>query len=399
MRDQAFHLMALTLVPGLGRRRLGKMLRQFPQPERILDMKRSQLREFGLSHEIRAYIVSGCPLQRAEEMAGICRERDIRVLVREDAEYPELLRQIHDPPLLLYVKGRIECLSRPSLAVVGARSASVYGLQVTTWLARELALSGLAIVSGLARGVDARAHQGALEAGGDTIAVLGNGLDIAYPRENRRLQERIGSEGCLVSEFPCGTNPAPSNFPVRNRIISGLSLGVLITQADRRSGSLITARMALEQDREVWAVPGNITDKKCLGSNDLIRQGAVPVLEDADVLECLHPNVLQQLKGRLQEQARPDEPAADGAGSPDVSADAPPNGASRESAGAEDSSPPPDSSQGRLLREMSFDQASHFDNLLQRTGLSASRLNELLLALEMDGYVESYPGRRYSRRL
>ncbi|HSR70054.1 MAG TPA: DNA-processing protein DprA [Acidobacteriota bacterium] len=380
MQDQAFNLLALTLVPGLGRRRLGRMLRQVPDPGRVLRMKRRQLREFGLSAEIRAYIASGCPQARAEEMLARCRRLGIRLLCRDDDDYPPRLRQTHDSPLLLYVKGDVKCLGDPAVAIVGSRSASVYGLQITTWMARELARSGLAIVSGLARGVDARAHQGCLQAEGRTIAVLGNGLDIAYPRENRALQEQIARHGCLLSEYPCGTHPAPSNFPVRNRIISGLSLGVLITQADRRSGSLITARMALEQDREVWAVPGNITDSKCLGSNDLIRQGAVPVLEDGDVLESLHPEILCGLREGLQAPQSEGDARARSSPSP-----LPP--------------PPPDSSAGRLLEELSLDKASHFDKLQQSTGFSPSRLNELLLSLEMDGHIESYPGRRYSRRM
>jgi DNA processing protein len=208
-------------------------------------------------------------------------------LDRGSPAYPPLLAQLHDPPDRLYVRGDAALLTRPTVAVVGARSCSAYGAQVARTLARDLAGAGLVVASGLARGIDGEAHRGALDAGGTTLAVLGCGIDVAYPRRHAELARRIAETGAVVSEYPPGTEPAPWRFPARNRILAGLALATVVVEARERSGALITADFALELGRDVFAVPGEITAALSAGTNRLIRQGAAPLLEAADVLSAL----------------------------------------------------------------------------------------------------------------
>jgi DNA processing protein len=212
---------------------------------------------------------------------------ELTTIHRRDAAYPPLLAQLHDPPAQLYARGRLDVLEEPAVAVVGARSCSGYGASVARTLGRDLAAAGLVVVSGLARGIDGEAHRGALEAGGTTIAVLGCGIDRDYPRAHAGLAERIRAGGAAVSEYPPGVEPAPWRFPARNRIIAGLSLATVVVEARERSGALITADFALELGRDVFAVPGEITAALSAGTNDLLRQGAAPLLSPADVLHAL----------------------------------------------------------------------------------------------------------------
>jgi DNA processing protein len=206
---------------------------------------------------------------------------------RRDQAYPALLHELHDPPAELFVRGALKPLAAPGVAVVGARSCSVYGAQVARSLARELAGAGVVVVSGLARGVDGEAHRGALEGGGRTIAVLGCGIDRDYPRSHAELARRIVSSGAIVSEYPAGVEPAPWRFPARNRIIAALALATVVVEARERSGALITADFALELGRDVFAVPGEITSSLSVGTNDLLRQGAAPLTSARDVLDAL----------------------------------------------------------------------------------------------------------------
>jgi DNA processing protein len=210
-----------------------------------------------------------------------------QTLARREPCYPALLRELHDPPDTLYLRGEVDALAAPGVAVVGARSCSAYGAQVSRALARELAAAGVVVVSGLARGVDGEAHRGALESGGRTIAVLGCGIDRDYPRSHAELARRIVSSGAVVSEYPPGVEPAPWRFPARNRIIAGLSLATVVVEARERSGALITADFALELSRDIFAVPGEITSGLSAGTNDLLRQGAAPLTSVRDVLETL----------------------------------------------------------------------------------------------------------------
>ena len=240
-------------------------------------------------------------------MSGVLAETEARVRKLRRAEFPELLREIHDPPRVLYLRGAgdVELLARPSVAIVGARACSPYGSQVGRMLGRELAAAGLVVVSGLARGVDGEAHRGALEAGGETVAVLGCGIDRDYPAAHRQLARRICERGLVVSEYEPGVEPAPWRFPARNRIIAGLAAATVIVEARERSGALITADFALEDGREVFAVPGEITGSLATGTNRLLRQGATPLTSAADVLEMFGLGVVPAARSpTLGEAAR-----------------------------------------------------------------------------------------------
>ncbi|HVR41015.1 MAG TPA: DNA-processing protein DprA [Thermoanaerobaculia bacterium] len=283
------------------------------------------------------------------------RERVITIL---DDSYPPLLREICDPPLVLHFRGDPSLLTKPSIALVGSRRASPYAINVAQHLSRQLASSGLAIVSGLARGVDGASHDAALNANGTTIAVLGTGIDVVYPRSHAKLFARIESEGVIVSEFPPGSPPLKEHFPIRNRIISGLSLGTIIIEATSRSGSLITARMAAEQGREVFAIPGSIFSAGSEGTHRLIQYGAKLVHDVDDVFDELPLNL------RAAREAPPAEP---------------------------------ESPLREVLAAFTRDEGTHVDAVAQRVGRSPSAVAESLLQLELGGWIKALPGARYVR--
>ncbi len=285
-------------------------------------------------------------------------QEDCRLILRDDPDYPELLRQIHDAPPLLFVRGDPAVLNHPQLAMVGSRNPTIIGRETAHDFARTLAASGMTVTSGLAMGIDAASHQGALAGGGQTIAVFGTGLDRVYPAKNRDLAHAIvEGGGALVSEYPPGIEPKPANFPRRNRIISGLSLGTLVVEAAQRSGSLITARFAMEQGREVFAIPGSIHNPLARGCHQLIRQGAKLVEGAQDILEELAP----QLRVILQEDA------------------------------ADEALVSPDDEYHILLASMG-DGTSSVDQLVQRSGLTADAVSSMLLMLELKGHVVSTAG-------
>ena len=274
---------------------------------------------------------------------------DVTRIVRRDPSYPPLLAQLHDPPVGLFVRGSSDSLREPAVAVVGARSCSAYGAQVARLLGRELAAAGLVVVSGLARGIDGEAHRGALEAGGTTLAVLGCGIDRDYPRAHAGLAARIRESGAVVSEYPAGTEPAPWRVPARNRIIAGLSLATVVVEARERSGALITSDFALELGREVFAVPGEITAALSAGTNDLIRQGASPLLSPHDVLSALG----------IEPPERP--------------------------------LPPVSTAAVNVLRLLA-DNACDFDGLVRLAGRSSAELAAALVELELAGLVDEAEG-------
>ncbi|HET8775973.1 MAG TPA: DNA-processing protein DprA [Thermoanaerobaculia bacterium] len=280
-----------------------------------------------------------------------------RVLVLGDDAYPVLLREIVDPPLVLHFRGDVSLLARPALAIVGSRRASPYGVNAAAMLGRQVAGAGIAIVSGGARGIDAAAHHAALEAGGATIAVLGTGIDVVYPASNRRLFERIVERGLLVSEFPPGTPPRPEHFPMRNRVISGLARGTVIVEATSRSGSLITARMAAEQGRDVFAVPGSIFSAGSEGTHRLVQSGAKLVHDVNDVLE--------EFPGALRVAPTPD---------------------------AE-----PEPPLKEVLDALSKDDGAHVDAVAAKVGRTPALVAESLLQLELEGWIRALPGARYVR--
>ena len=368
MNDETFFCLALSLVPGLGTGHIHPLLKECGSASAVFALSRSELKRLRLSSEATQTIAGGFAQKSAEETLRSARSKKIRVLSLFDRAYPELLKQIFDPPLVLYCLGTPEHLVGPAVAVVGSRRCSVYGREITRKLAKGLSSLGLTVTSGMARGIDSQAHLGALAAGGPTIAILGSGVDVIYPRENRNLYARIREKGCVISEFPCGSFPAPQNFPIRNRIISGLCLGTLITEASEFLGSLITARLTLEQNREIWAVPGNITNPGSYGPNYLIKQGAKVVQDTQDILEELPVQVLERLRDR--EDREPDTSAADLSPEQDL-----------------------------VLKLLPRDSELHIDQLLGSCPLEQPKLNEALLHLETKGLIRQWPGRRFSRRL
>ena len=282
-----FHWFALKSVPHVGNVTFRRLLEQFGTPARALAASAEELSGIkGVSAAAASAIVNHDYRPAAERECELLAQSGARIVTLLDADYPRPLLEIADPPPYIYVKGSLKGLE-PAVAVVGSRRASSYGLLATRRLAGELAARGITVVSGMARGVDTAAHRGALSSGGRSIGVLGCGIDVIYPPENRQLFASMGEEGGLVSEFPLGTLPLAENFPRRNRIISGICRGVLVVEAEERSGSLITAQYALEQGREVFAIPGNITCSSSRGTNRLIKQGAKLVETVDDIMEEL----------------------------------------------------------------------------------------------------------------
>jgi DNA processing protein len=298
-----------------------------------------------------------------------------------DPRYPQLLREIFDPPVLLFARGRVELLQSLAVAVVGTRRPTPYGLAVAERLAGDLAHAGLTISSGMARGVDSAAHKGTLAAGGDTIAVLGCGVDVVYPSENRRLAAELAVKGLIISEFPMGAIAFPQNFPIRNRIISGISLGVLVVEGAQYSGSAITAKLAMDQGREVFAVPGNITNKLAWGPNLLIKQGAKLVQDWNDVVSELPAESRRHLIDKGRQKILAGEGASAGSEAASLLGD-------------------PVSELGnvarRLLESLQVDVAVHLDDLLEKIeDTSPSELIAALFELEMLGLVKQLPGKNF----
>ncbi len=312
-------------------------------------------------------------------------EGGAHLLTPDDDAYPSRLLEIYDPPSVLWVRGNVEALKRPGIAVVGTRHPSPYGAGMAEMLSRDLARRGVAILSGMARGVDTAAHKGALEAGGTTVAVWGTGIDVIYPKENKRLAEDIvSSGGAILSEFPIGTFPAPQNFPIRNRTLSGMSIGVLVVEAAEYSGTRITARCAIEQSRDVYAVPGNVTNKNAWGPNTLIKQGAKLTATWEDVWEDLPSQVRIQLE-ELAEAGNESRPG----GTASLFGSA---------SGAGFAVGPPLGDHERMVLEhLCADEALQLDDLLDRleSNLASGEVFTALFELELAGRVKQMPGKNY----
>ena len=352
----------LVLTPGIGIRTAHKMLTAYGLPQNIFMTSYRELQRI-VSPQIADAIYAPVPeavSEQVEKTQKWLEEPGNSILTLSDADYPKLLLEIPDPPLMLYVKGRKELLSLPSVAIVGSRNATAQGRVDAQEFASSLSASGLTIVSGLALGIDAAAHRGGLQGKGSTIAVVGTGADIVYPSRNRELAHEIAEKGCIISEFPLGTGPLASNFPRRNRVISGLSGGILVVEAAARSGSLITAKTAIDQGRDVFAIPGSIHSPLSRGCHELIRQGAKLVETSQDVLEELkHYNGVHASSGAEIQ--------------------------------AESSSLKED-----ILSQMGFDPVDA-DTLCERCEIDAASLNVELLNLELAGEVESLAGGFYRR--
>src|SRR5271155_1579774 len=289
--------LALSLAPGLGPRRILQAVKLAGPVTRILELSLTDLEALRFPALAAQYIFGGQALAEAGEEWRRVQAEGSSFLAYSDEAYPERLREIFDPPALLWVRGDVKLLSQPAIAVVGTRHPTPYGLGMAEMLSRDLALRGLIILSGMARGVDTAAHQGAIAAKSPTIAIWGTGIDVIYPKENKSLAEQIlAGGGAIVSEYKLGTFPAPQNFPRRNRLLSGISVGVLVVEAGENSGTRVTARCAMEQNRDVYAVPGNVTSKNAWGPNTLIKQGAKLVATWEDVWEELPTQVRLQLE-------------------------------------------------------------------------------------------------------
>lgn len=369
VRDELSTWIALSLATELGPRTARFLLDTWGSPGAIFKASRHQLAALGLERSCIDRLLDPELRKRAERELRQAESLEVRILTLHDPVYPALLKQLFDPPLLLYCRGNPEALSQAGVALVGSRKPTTYGIHAAEHLAADLADCGLSVVSGLARGIDAAGHRGALSVDGVTVAVLGNGLDVLYPREHEKLARSILVRGAWVSEFPLGTFPAPQNFPIRNRIISGLALGTIIVEAAEHSGSLITARLALDQNRELFAVPGNITSAKSFGPNYLIKQGAKLVQTWRDVVEELPRDIQSGL--RLEEKSGPAETSH------------------RE---------PLSSDEERIYKLLSIELPQHVDALAGASLLDMGRLNEILLALEMKELVRQLPGKNFVRR-
>jgi len=358
----------LFLVRGLGLRSANLLIKHFKTPDCVFDSKRGELEALGVPAEIADEILSPRSAERALGEQDKAAKLGVRVIDILDPQYPPLLREIFDPPIVLYVSGKNWNPELPQLAIVGTRRPTGYGLNCAERLAEDLAARGLAITSGLARGLDAAAHRGALR-GGTTYAVFGSGLDFIYPKENRELADLVKQKGAIISEFPLGTAPSPQNFPIRNRIIAGMSLGVMVVEAAEYSGSLITVRLALEAGREIFAVPGNITSANSFGPHVLIRQGAKLVTGWQDVVEELPYPIREKILAPLVAgmHAAP-EPQLDGA-------------------------------EAKVWRALSLQEAVSIDTLLAKLPLSTSDVYSALLVLETSEYIRQLPGKKYIRRL
>jgi DNA processing protein len=357
----------MFLVRGLGLRSANLLLKKFQDPQRVFDARFDELEAEGIPHEVIEDLLSPKSLERARLEWERAEGLGVSVLDILDPGYPPLLREIYDPPIVLYIRGKKWDPDLPQVAIVGTRRPTGYGLNCSERLAEDLAHRGIAITSGLARGIDAAAHRGALRAG-VTFAVFGSGLDFVYPKENRKLAEMVQEKGAVLSEFPLGTPPSPQNFPIRNRIIAGMSLGVMVVEAAEYSGSLITVRLALESNREVFGVPGNITSVKSFGPHVLIRQGAKLVTGWEDVVEELpHPireKILVPLVAQMQPQP---EPVLD-----DI--------------------------EQKVWRALSLHDGTPIDTLLAKLPFGTSDVYSALLAMETRELIRQLPGNKYIRR-
>ena len=350
---------ALSMVPDVGPVRARKLLSVFGTPGKIFDAKMADLQGLeGIGLHIAKNIKGFSLWKSVENLIGALEQKEIQAVCMNDPAYPEMLRETEDAPVVLYMKGSVLPQDRYSIAIVGSRTMTDYGASIAERFSRDLVTMGFTVVSGMARGIDSLAHKAALKAGGKTIAVLGSGVDVPYPPENKTLMDKIAYAGCVMSEFPPGTPPEKENFPRRNRLISGLSLGVLVVEAAASSGALITARYANDQGKTVFAVPGNITSRKSEGTNRLIREGAVPVQKAEDIVEELAP-VLKGFIGAKEKR------------NIEVNEDE------------------------KILCNLLSGEPKQVDIISRESGWPASKVLGTLLGLELKGAVKQITGKRF----
>lgn len=366
------YLLALKRIEGLGSLGIRNLMDHFHDPELVFNASFEELtRVAGIGEKTASEILSFRKWDEINEELTLLEKLGVNVIPYWDEDYPELLKNIYDYPPFLYVKGQ---LSKEDIcvAIVGSRQASTYGKFTTEKLARELALKGITITSGMARGIDSAAHYGALSVNGRTIAVLGSGIDVIYPPENKELYHKIAESGAVISEYPPGTPPIANHFPARNRIISGLSYGVVVVEASDKSGSLITARLALEQGREVFAVPGDINHPGSRGTNKLIKQGAKLVQHVDDILDEILPQIIKlpAQQKKIEIEKRED---------------------------TKEMPPGLDEAERKVVSLLSKEKPVNVDTIIQKSGLGANEALNALLILELKGLIRQLPGKRYIR--
>lgn len=352
--------LALTLIKGLGPVTARQVVTAFGEVREVFRQKAEQLVSVAGINQSRAHLIASFndwnlvdkTIERVEKLGAA-------IITFHDPSYPEGLKQIYDPPSVLFVKGELQSNDRFAVAIVGSRICTEYGKDVTQKITSSLCAKGLTIISGMARGIDTVAHSSTLKVNGRTIAILGSGIDVPYPAENIQLFRKIPESGVIISEFPPGTRPIKENFPKRNRLISAMSLGVLVVEASERSGALITARCAVEQGKEVFAIPGNINWRTSKGTNDLIKKGARLVDNPDDIVEELAP----LLKGYLREAKR--------------------------------ELPPLNEEEHAVLR-ICDREPTHIDEIIRQTNMSPSRVMSVLLSLELKGVVRQWEGKKFS---
>jgi DNA processing protein len=372
--ETSMQWLALALTPGLGPTKARRVIEFFGSVQALFRASLTELEAAGLRAVSAQSLGTGRSMELAQDELGKTAAADAQIVALDDPRYPPQLKQIYDPPLILYVRGNEAVISQPGIALVGTRHPTPYGSGMSERLACDLAARGLVIFSGMARGIDTAGHRGAIAAKGKTVAVWGTGVDVVYPKENTRLVEQIlALGGAVISEFPMGTFPAPQNFPIRNRIISGISLGVLVVEAAEYSGTRITARCALEQNREVFAVPGNVTNKGSWTPNTLIKQGAKLVATWEDVWEELPADVRLTLQpeGSNESQA----------------------GQTASLFGETELSP----HEKKIFALLKADEATHIDEIVERLEphLSSSEIFAALFELELGGKVKQLPGKNF----
>lgn len=383
MSERARLLLTLSLIPGLGARRINRLLEQIDRPEKVLELPYEKLRSIhGIGPRTAGAIVSWRNRVSVETVLRRTRQIGARILTIDSRGYPPLLRTIHDPPCLLWVKGAVEALSQHHIAVIGTRSMSRYGKQTATAFSASLATHGLGVVSGLAMGIDTEAHRAVLEAGGTTVAVLGSGMDHIYPAFNRGLARDMAERGgAVISEYPPGTKPEAGNFPVRNRVVSGLSLGVLVVETRERGGSMITAATALEQNREVFVIPHALNQVSGEGGNKLIREGGGKLVQSVE--DIFHELPVQPAPlntcNRIETQQRQ---AESGPGESRVQPQqaATPSGLSEA---------------GKAICSFLRQQPGSLETIACHTGFSPSGLMSELVELECRGCIRQRPDRSY----
>ncbi len=386
--------LALTLTSGLGPRRIHEAMRRLRAPAELFSLSLTEVEGLRIPADAAQFVFEGKAREAAEKEWGRILEHGVSLVTFGCEAYPERLKEIYDPPPVLWVRGDAGLLKRPSIAIVGTRHPTPYGTGIAEVLGRDLAARGMLIVSGMARGVDTYAHKGALAAGKPTVAVWGTGADVIYPKENKKLAEDIVTTGgAIVSELPLGTFPAPQNFPRRNRILSGVSLGVLVVEASENSGTRVTARCAADQGRDVFAVPGNVTNKNSWTPNTLIKQGALLTATWEDVWEALPSQVRIELESGWVT-------AGEGTGSEsnsEMGASLLPDGRDHRGAGRAESEP-----RGReaiVLGVLRQDVALQMDEILDlvEAQLSSAEVFTALFELELAGRIRSLPGKNFVR--